>query len=105
MKRKPGKFGAWSLLIALIPIIILAIISLVYYIAAFVLMAGPGFGALFGIIILPFILLIVLTIDRSALIMGITGIFQKNGNKMAAFFGIILSLVPINLLVSFYLNG
>ena len=105
MKRKPGKFGAWSLLIALIPIIVLAIISLVYYIAAFVLMAGPGFGALFGIILLPLVLLLVFAIDCVALIIGIIEIFEKKSNKIAAFSGIILSVAPITLLVALFING
>ena len=104
MGRKIAKLGTLSLLIALVPIAILAFAALILSIA-FALNAEPGFGALFGIIILPFILIIVLAIDCAALIMGIAGIFQKNGNKMAASSGIILSLVPITLLVTAYFNG
>ena len=99
------KLGVWSLLIAMIPIAILVIVFLTYLLAAYVLMAGPGFGALFGIIFLPFLLLLVFAIDCVALIIGMAGIFEKNGNKASAFLGIILSLVPITLLVTFYVNG
>ena len=104
MEDRLSKLGFLSLLIALAPIAILAFAALILSIA-FALKAGPGFGALFGIIILPFMLIIVLAIDCAALIMGIAGIFQKNGNKMAASSGIILSLVPITLLVTAYFNG
>ena len=104
MEKKTTTLGTLSLLIALAPVVILASVLLIISIA-FALNAGPGFGALFGIIILPFILLIVLAIDCAALIMGIAGIFQKNGNKMAAFFGIILSFMPITLFVAFHIYG
>lgn len=103
MEGKIAKLGTLSLLTALAPIAILAFVLLIISIA-FALKAGHGFGALFGIIILPFILLIVFAIDCAALVMGIAGIFEKNGNKMAAFFGITLSLVPIILLVAFHFN-
>ena len=104
MGKKVAKLGALSLLTALVPVVILAFVLLILSIAI-ALRAGPGFGALFGIIILPFILLVVLAIDCAALIMSIAGIFQKNGNKMATSFGIILSFVPITLLVAIYMHG
>ena len=99
------KLGVLSLRISLIPIVISLIVFLVYLIAAYVLMAGPGFGALFGIIFLPLILLLLFVIDCVALIIGIAGIFEKNGNKIPAFVGIILSVAPISLLVTFFVNG
>lgn len=49
-------------------------------------MAGPGFGALFGIVVLPLVLLLLFIVDCIALIIGIAGIFEKNGNKVPAFF-------------------
>ncbi len=104
MKMKM-KLGVLSLLISLIPIVISLIVFLVYLIAAYVLMAGPGFGALFGIIFLPLLLILLFVIDCVALIIGIAGIFDKNGNKIPAFFGIILSAAPIALLVNFFVNG
>ena len=99
------KLGVLSLRISLIPIVISLIVFLVYLIAAYVLMAGPGFGALFGIIFLPLILLLLFVIDCVALIIGIAGIFEKNGNKIPAFVGIILTAEPIALLVTFFVNG
>ena len=99
------KLEVLSLRISLIPIVISLIAFLVYLIAAYVLMAGPGFGALFGIIFLPLILLLLFVIDCVGLIIGIAGIFEKNGNKVSAFVGIILSAAPIALLVTFFVNG
>ena len=99
------KLGVLSLRISLIPIVISLIVFLVYFIAAYVLMTGPGFGALFGIIFLPLILLLLFVIDCVALIIGIAGIFEKNGNKIPAFVGIILTAAPIALLVTFFVNG
>lgn len=104
MERDQGKLGVLSLLIALVPIFISAIVLLVLSIA-FALEAGPGFGALFGIIILPIILLLVLAIDCVALMIGIAGIFEKNGNKLAAFFGITLSVAPIVLFITLFINS
>ena len=104
MKRQPLNLGTLSLLIALVPIGI-SVIVLVILSIAFALNAGPGFGALFGIIILPFILLLAFAIDCVALMMGIAGIIQKNGNKMAAFFGIILSVAPIALFTTLLINS
>ena len=69
------------------------------------LRAGPGIGALFGIIFLPLVLLLLFVLDCVALIIAIAGIFEKNGNSIPAFFGIILSAAPIALLVSFFING
>ena len=97
--------GVLSLRISLIPIVISLIVFLVYLIAAYVLMAGPGFGALFGIVFLPLVLLLLFAIDCVALIIGIAGIFEKNGNKIPAFLGIILSVAPIALLATFFMNG
>ena len=99
------KLGVLSLRISLIPIVISLIVFLVYLIAAYVLMAGPGFGALFGIVFLPFVLLLLFVIDCVALIIGIAGIFKKNGNKIPAFLGIILSAAPIALLANLFING
>ena len=104
MNRKPEKLGTWALLIALGPIVVLAIVFLIYLIATYTLTAGPGFLALFGIIILPFILLLLFAIDCGALIIGIAGIFEKNGNKNAAFLGIILSVTPIALFIALFVN-
>ena len=104
MERKKGKLGLLSLLIALIPIVIAAIIFLALSIA-FALDAGPGFGALFGIIILPFILLAAFAIDCAALLIGIAGMFEKSGNKIAAFFGIILSVATIALFIYLFTNS
>ena len=103
MEDRLSKLGFLSLLIALTPLAILAFVLL--FISIAFALTGHGFGALFGMIILPFILLIIFAIDCTALIMGIAGIFQKNGNKMAALSGIILSLAPIILLVAFHFNG
>ena len=99
------KLGILSLRISLIPIVISLIVFLVYLIAFYVLMAGPGFGALFGIVFLPLVLLLLFIIDCVALIIGIAGIFEKNGSKNPAFFRIILSAAPIALLVTFFVNG
>ena len=99
------KLGVLSLRISLIPIVISLIVFLVYLIAAYALMAGPGFGALFGIIFLPLVLLLLFVVDCVALIIGIAGILEKNSNKIAAFLGIILSAAPIALLVTFFFNG
>ena len=104
MEKNSWKLGTFSLVIALAPVVILALVVLFLFVAD-ALNAGPGFAGMFGIVILPFILLLVLAIDCVALMMGIAGIFQKKGNKMAAFVGIILSIVPITLLVVFYING
>jgi len=99
------KLGVLSLRISLIPIVISLIVFLVYLIAAYVLMAGPGFGALFGIIFHPLILFLLFVVDCVALIIGIAGIFEKNGNKITAFVGIILSAAPIALMVTFLAKG
>ena len=104
MEKNSWKLGTFSLLIALAPVVILAFVVLFLFVAD-ALNAGPGFAGLFGIVILPFILLLVLAIDCAALMMGIAGIFQKNGNKMAAFFGIILSVAPITLCAILFNNS
>ena len=99
------KLGVLSLRISLIPIVIAFIVFLVYFIAPYVLMAGPGFGALFGIIFLPLVLLLLFVIDCVALVIGIAGFFEKNADKISAVCGIILLTVPIALLVTFFVNG
>ena len=99
------KLGVLSLRISLIPIVISLIVFLVYLIAVYVLMAGPGFSALFGIISLPLVLLLLFVIDCVASIIGIAGILEKNGNKIPAFLGIIFSAAPIALLATFFING
>ena len=98
------KLGVLSVLIALGPIVISVIVFLAYLLAAYVLKAGPGFGALFGIIFLPLVLLLLFVIDCVALIIGIAGIFEKNSNKISAFLGIILSAAPIALLATYFIN-
>ena len=104
MKRQPVKLCTISLLIALAPIGI-SVFVLVALSIAFALNAGPGSGALFGISILPFILLLVFAIDCAAHMIGIAGIIQKNGNKVAALIGVILSMTPIALLVALFIKS
>ena len=104
MEKNSWKLGTFSLLIALAPVVILTFVILFLFVAD-ALNAGPSFAGLFGIVILPFILLLVLAIDCAALMMGIAGIFQKNGNKMAAFIGIILSVAPIALFTTLFINS
>ena len=85
------KLGVLSFRISLIPIVISLIVFLVYLISVYVLMVGPGFGALFGIIFLPLVLLLLFVIDCVALIIGIAGIFEKNGKKIPRFWNNIVS--------------
>ena len=99
------KLGVLSLRISLIPIVISLIVFLVYLIAAYVLMAGPGFGALFGIVFLPLVLLLLFAIDCVALIIGIAGIFERNGDKITAFLGVTLSMVPFALFIALFINS
>ena len=98
-KRNQAKLG---IIRGLTPVELSAASRLDYWL---VLVAGPGFGALFGMIILPHVLLLLFAVDCVALIIGIAGIFEKNGNKNPAIFGIILSAAPIALLATFFVNG
>ena len=76
-----------SLLITLVPIIILEIVFLIYLIAVYVLIAGLGLGALFGIIILPLPLLLMVAIDYVVLLIVIAGIIEKIAIKLQHLLG------------------